>query len=600
MAGSEAVLRISELLSAGEYLAAYDTATEVLTSLDLEVDDRARVGYMRALALARSGATERAEQELSELRADGDVPYDVRVDVASLRARLAKDRALELEGAQKRRAAAHAAKAYEAVYRDLGSPFPCINAATLWLVAGEADRARGLAGEAAVLASSTSSSSSLDAYWADVTEAEAALVLGELERAVACVARAGSRRPVDSGAKATTLRQLAVLCEHHGLDARDTLAPLANPDVVHYCGHMLDHQDDPGSFSRSATEDVRSEVTQWVRARHIGFAYGSLAAGGDLVAAEAMLESGADLHVVLPFDVDSFLDASVRPAGVDWERRFSACFDSATSVTVTSDSAYLGHDELFGFASQVAMGQAVIRAKALVSDVTQLAIWDGEPPSGPAGTARDVALWRSSGRFSSVITVSRAGPAASGVGTADTPPSMRPVRALLFGDMAGFGRLRDEDMLFFATDVMPKMAAVVDRYGRAVTDRNSWGDGIFVAFDDVGEAARCALALQEEISRGDSRFRMRMSVHVGPVLSVHDPVRAVQGTFGRELTRGARIEPRTPVGEVYATSAFAALLALDPAANVTPEYVGHVTTAKDFETIPMYVLKPRSTTSALS
>ena len=419
--------------------------------------------------------------------------------------------------------------------------------------------------------SSTSSSSSLDAYWADVTEAEAALVLGEFERALACVARAGTRRPVDSGAKATTRRQLAMLCEHHGLDARRTLAPLANPDVVHYCGHMLDQRDDPGSFSRSATEEVRSEVTEWIRARHIGFAYGSLAAGGDLVAAEAMLESGADLHVVLPFDVDSFLDASVRPAGVDWERRFSACLDSATSVTVTSDSAYLGHDELFGFASQVAMGQAVIRAKVLVSDATQLAVWDGEPPSGPAGTARDVALWRSSGRTSSVITVSRAGPATDR-GRRQPTPRRRCDRCAPCSSATW--PASDGCATRTCSSSPPRscrrwLQSSIDPVERS-TDRNSWGDGIFVAFDDVGEAARCALALQEEISRGDDRFRMRMSVHVGPVLSVHDPVRAVQGTFGRELTRGARIEPRTPVGEVYATAAFAALLALDRARTSPP------------------------------
>ena len=150
---------------------------------------------------------------------------------------------------------------------------------------------------------------------------------------------------------------------------------------------MLDLGDDPGSFDRSAADEVRRAATDWIRGRHIGFAYGSLAAGGDLVVAEAMVESGADLHVVLPFDVESFLDASVRPAGDDWERRFSACLESATSVTVTSDSAYLGHDELFAFASQVAMGRAVIRANALASEVTQLAVWDGEPQSGPAGTA---------------------------------------------------------------------------------------------------------------------------------------------------------------------------------------------------------------------
>ena len=199
-----------------------------------------------------------------------------------------------------------------------------------------------------------------------------------------------------------------------------------------------------------------------------------------------------------------------------------------------------------------------------------------------------------------MITVSRAGPAAAEVGTADTPPSMRPVRALLFGDMAGFGRLRDEDMLFFATDVMPKwLQSSIDPVERSQTATRG-GTGSSSRSTTSAKPLAARSALQEEISRGDDRFRMRMSVHVGPVLSVHDPVRAVQGTFGRELTRGARIEPRTPVGEVYATSAFAALLALDRAANVTPEYVGHVTTAKDFETIPMYVLKPRSTTSTLS
>ena len=174
------------------------------------------------------------------------------------------------------------------------------------------------------------------------------------------------------------------------------------------------------------------------------------------------------------------------------------------------------------------------------------------------------------------------------------------MRALLFGDMVGFGRLRDEEVLSFVTEVMPRLAAVVDGFGRAVTDRNSWGDGIFVVLDDVGAAARCALALQNAVTSGDDRFRMRMSAHVGPVLSVHDPVRAVRGTFGRELTRGARIEPRTPVGEVYATAPFAALLALDRTSTVTPEYVGHLTTAKDFETIPMFVLKPRPGTSGLA
>ena len=42
------------------------------------------------------------------------------------------------------------------------------------------------------------------------------------------------------------------------------------------------------------------------------------------------------------------------------------------------------------------------------------------------------------------------------------------------------------------------------------------------------------------------------------------------------------------------TDAFAALLALERGAPFATEYVGRVTTAKDFETIPMYRLRRRS------
>ena len=61
--------------------------------------------------------------------------------------------------------------------------------------------------------------------------------------------------------------------------------------------------------------------------------------------------------------------------------------------------------------------------------------------------------------------------------------------------------------------------------------------------------------------------------------------------MGRGLTRAARIEPRTPAGEVYVTTGFAALLRLEPDSGVTSEYVGHLTTAKNFETTPMYLLR---------
>jgi class 3 adenylate cyclase len=169
------------------------------------------------------------------------------------------------------------------------------------------------------------------------------------------------------------------------------------------------------------------------------------------------------------------------------------------------------------------------------------------------------------------------------------------VRAVLFGDLEGFGVMRDEDLVAYIDRQLTSIARVLDRYGDAVIDRNTWGDGLFVAFTDVTTAARCALDLQEGRGRPSTaatpRLRMRIATHAGPVLLRTDPIRGVPTVFGRELTRTARIEPRTPPGEVYASSAFAALLRLDPHCDVVPEYVGRVTTAKDFETIAMYVLK---------
>ena len=45
----------------------------------------------------------------------------------------------------------------------------------------------------------------------------------------------------------------------------------------------------------------------------------------------------------------------------------------------------------------MAMGMARLRAEHLVGEAIQLAIWDGEPSNGPAGTGADVAAWAKHG-----------------------------------------------------------------------------------------------------------------------------------------------------------------------------------------------------------
>ena len=592
-------------MARGEYLAAYDVADEAAKPTSLDSRVRIRLGYLRALALARTGATERAGEAVAQLIEVETSVTNLDEDVWALKARVAKDKALTLSGEDRTAAAAVAAADYEAVYRRFGRPYACVNAATLWQLAGDVGRARDLASHALRLARADALTAELEIakYWAAATEAEAAVVVGDLPTAAASLARAGSFAPDNYGARATTRKQMILLFDALGLDREDLLAPIANPQVVHYCGHLIAASNTLGRFLASDESRVRDDIDRWLQGRTVGYAYGSLAAGADILAAEALLAHGAELHVVLPFAAEEFVRVSVSDAGSTWPERFMRCLEAASSVTITCESAYLGDDDLFGFAARVAMGQALNRSARLASTVRQLAVWDGHSTGLTAGTAHDVATWKAAGLETDVIHV-----AGSPAPVEAVPGNMlrRPVMALLFGDFRGFSALRDEETLPFVEHVLGPIAATIDYFGAAVLIRNTWGDGLFLALDTASTAAEASLAIQETVdtidfsSLGLPEMRMRLAAHIGPVISIDDPVRHQLSVFGRELVRAARIEPRTPPGEVYATHVFAAVLALETDAQAIPEYVGILTTAKDFETAPIYVLKPKASRSARS
>jgi adenylate cyclase len=355
----------------------------------------------------------------------------------------------------------------------------------------------------------------------------------------------------------------------------------------------------PGRGARFPHEQqaaVAARVREILRAHRVGFLHGSLASGADIIIAEVALELGAELHLVLPFDIDEFVAISVAPAGPEWPERFRHCLGAATSVTIASDSAYNGDDVLFAYAGRIAMGQAMNRAASIDTRVWQLAVFDGDEAHDRAGTAHDINQWRLAGGTTEIIPVrsTRTSTTAPFV----TPSSKRVIRAVLFGDFKGFSRLHDEHIKLFLATVMQPVAEVLDRYGEHVIVRNTWGDGLFLVMDDAVNGARCALELQECLHGIDlaaaglpADMGLRLGGHVAPLVPVYDPVLKLPMVMGRGLTRAARIEPRTPTGEVYVTTGFAALLRLEPNSGVTSEYVGHLTTAKNFETTPMHLLR---------
>ena len=429
-------------ISRGDVLVAYDEAMAAV-----EADpDHLEARFVAALALARSGAAGSARiaatDLLERLASAVNVPVSLREDAAALVARLAKDEAFATNGPQRRDLLRQAADLYEAAATQFGRFFTCINAATLRLLAGDVDRAHELADEARHLVETDRASGSTADYWQEATTAEAALIVGDVDEAKRALGLAAEIAGADYAAMAVTRHQLRLVCAATGIDA-EALDALTPPLVLYYSGHLIDETKSPSRFPPNLESDVEREIRAFVAHRRVGFAYGSLASGADILVAEAVLDAGIRLEIVLPFDTDEFEAVSVVPAGASWAERFRSCLARAASVVHASDSSFMHDDEMFGYAARIAMGHALNRAAFLDAPAEQLAVWDGDPRGGVAGTAHDVAIWGAAGHPTHVISLPASNRTPRDASSSRSGPS-REIGTIVFTDLHGFSRLRDE------------------------------------------------------------------------------------------------------------------------------------------------------------
>jgi len=587
----------------GELLLAFDLVERALVEFPGDVD----LQFRAVLALARSGSTGEAVRRFDEYGLGAVVDEDTQ----ALSARLKKDAALATGGEVGRQLALQAALAYRMIYDQTGGYFPAVNAATLTFLAGDRDAGAALAGEA-LRAVGVSDDKS---YYALATEAEAHLLRGDIAAAADALERAARANTSDYGALATTRRQLRMICQTAGIDT-DVLAAVAGPAVIHFCGHRISG-DDNAPFHLKDERRVRDLIAEVVAKHNVGFAYGSLASGADILWAEALLARDVELHIVLPFALEEFVECSVAPSGHSWVERFSNCLDRAASVTFGTSEAFLGDDVLYRYCSEIAMGLTLVRARWLDAEVHQFALWDGKPARGEAGTAIDVAIWQRTGHPVTVVrpptvddlpvvmNVVRSAVPVVTVNRHDTPVqsrSGRVVRAMLFADVRGFSKLTDEQLPVFAEYVFGAFAAVLDRHRAVVEYSNTWGDALYAVITDTVSAAACALELQDAIGNLSPEtvglpadIALRLGGHVGPIFPVTDLILKRQSFVGSHVNRTARIEPVTPPGAVYVTSPFAAALELTDGHPFACDYVGHRPAAKDYGSLRMYRLRLSST-----
>jgi len=505
-------------------------------------------------------------------------------DTIALGARLLKDVALASRGARRMAFAKASRQRYQALSARFGGVYGAINAATMTLVAGDragaAERARavlqapppqGLTGEAA--------------YYETASRAEALFLVGDIDAARQRMEQALAFAPRAYAAHASTLRQLEILCQELG-EGAGWLAPFRPPACAHFTGHI---QNVDGQL-------LREHIDEALRARRIGFGYGGLAAGADIVFAEALLEAGGELHVVLPLNRAAFVSVSVAPYGDGWVERFERCMAQAASVRYASQDPYLGDEQVFAYASQFAMGCAVLRSQTLATEVVQLAVWDGREAPGPAGGASDMAYWSRSGRHGVVIPIDRPLPDPT---TASPRPGAgaRAMKAMLFADAQGFGALRDDQIPTFIEGVMGRLAEVVETLAEPPVHIETWGDGLFLVFDQPIDAARAALALLEGYRAVDLRalglprgLGLRIGGHYGPVHLRTNPLTKALAVIGAHVVVAARIEPDATPGSACVSEALAGALATFHGDQVRCGYVGRTQGRKGFPSMPIFSL----------
>lgn len=585
--------KITECMKRGQLQRAHDLCVAELerTPDDLWLRHRA------VLCLVRSGALERAENAYARYRL-AEAVHDE--DCLAIGARLTKAKAFEADGENFRRLAAEAARRYQTVFEQTRGHYPAVNAASMYLLAGADDAAHKMARLALDACQQADRDEPESAYYAMASRAEASLVLGDPGAAHIALRSAISLDPDNYAAHAVTLRQFRLLAEYQGRPLA-WLAELEPPRPAHFAGRLFRTGGGDGAISHDDETGLAQALDALMETRRVGAVYGALAAGSDILIAEAALRRGSELHVVLPVPVPVFVEASVRPLEGDWVKRCQTCLAAATSVREMSRDRRLQSRLQIRFASEIAMGLARMRADVLATRPVQVLITDDEMDPAASGTAHDRRLWSCAGLEQAVLPIDPASRYRSETMIGETGLAEAfdyRLRAMLFIDVVGSSAVPDDRTPAFVEGVLGHLTRTCETLDPNPLYTDSWGDGLFLGFNDVADAARAATRLMSAFDQIDleelglpDHLALRIGGHYGPVHLGLDPMQKRESLFGNQVAIAARIEPRAVPGSIFVSEAFAAALAMHAADAFRCEYVGQTRIDTHFPTMQLFSLR---------
>jgi len=561
--GTPWVRSVQEALKSGNYLLAYDRVLQV----EAQQRPSDELLYLKLLVLANAGSTQAALRRFEEL------PPALRErseDWLALEGRLYKD--LALRGGSS--APAHfrrAAESYRAAFLRTGGYFSAINAATTALLGGERSQAQWLAQDVLAHVERLKPDSETERYYVHATEAEAALLLGDVARARAALVAADRLLPDNLNARSRTRQQLLLICRSLQLDP-GVVETLRMPPVV---------------YLPPTTDAGAPPVTAGDESLRAAFVYAGLTQPAELERAEGLLQQDVRLHAVLAAPRKAMLAHWQALHGRDWSRRLGRVIDRAHETSVAL--GFLPHEDLWcdGYVGAMALGLSRLAARRLGSE------WSCPGPDG---------------------RVQRGGPGAAGLDQALLAVLGYSARnqvggvafdrlftGIIFADFAGFSRLGDEDLPMFWANFMRSISERLAAHRGGILLQHTWGDALHVVTRSARVAAEVACEIQDCLEHlrptlppALATLELRLAAHFAPVFAGADPVEDERTYFGTQLSHTARIEPVTPPGMIFVTEAFAAQITLEAPEDFVVEYAGEVSLAKSYGQSRLFNLRRRA------
>lgn len=557
----DAISSIEKLINQGRYLEARSLARQTLDS-----SPHLRVSQLYALAVSKAGVPEAALQFLDPVYQQH--PEDP--ETAGILGGIYKE---IFRKTQQTKYALLSRDTYLANFTLTKNYYTGINAATMSVIAGQASRGREIASEVINLLSKSQMN-----FWEQVTLAEAYLLVKEREKALEAYFQAKKMVETDWGRISSVYNQLWLL-NHYVPVPKEALKVFHPPGVVSFTGHMIDHPTRsrprfPATIEIRVKEAIQSAINT-LNAK-IGFC--SLACGSDILFAEAIIESGGELNIWIPFSKDDFLEESVRFAGGDWVDRFEKLLLQFPPTYLTQEP-YAGFDDLFSFQNRVIFGSAVIRSAMNHTEPTLLTVLSETDLRLKEGGTRDTLnLWPFPGRHVNInpdnfvskntLVVPSAIESLRPKRESSGPVIDRPVLYIVCADIPGASHGEQAKIWEEIEKKMdlPVLAPVTYEVSEMM----------MISFRSILGAIDLTKIILKSMKAHFMSDRLRISLYANPFLLATGKNDKEKVIASQPASRTKKLHSLIPTGAVYAFARFSAALSLD-VNHYSVDYAGLVT-----------------------